>query len=80
MAQNKDLNQAKALKNDGFYTQFSDIEHELRHYKDYFRTKKTHGHMLPRKPHLIHGAAIVYRAQFRGKANPASVQSRDYRS
>ncbi len=25
MAQNKDLNQAKALKNDGFYMQLSDI-------------------------------------------------------
>lgn len=39
MAQNKDLNQAKAQKNDEFYTQLSDIENELRHYKEHFRGK-----------------------------------------
>ena len=30
---NKTLNAAKAAKNDEFYTQLSDIENELRHYK-----------------------------------------------
>ncbi len=33
---NKTLNAAKAAKNDEFYTQLSDIENELRHYKEHF--------------------------------------------
>lgn len=36
---NKTLNAAKAAKNDEFYTQLSDIENELRHYKEYFHGK-----------------------------------------
>ncbi len=36
---NKDLHSAKLWKNDEFYTQLSDIEKELRHYKDHFRGK-----------------------------------------
>ncbi|MBP7822914.1 adenine-specific methyltransferase EcoRI family protein [Candidatus Gracilibacteria bacterium] len=36
---NKDLHSAKLGKNDEFYTQLSDIEKELRHYKDHFRGK-----------------------------------------
>ena len=36
---NKTLNAAKAAKNDEFYTQLSDIENELRHYKEHFRGK-----------------------------------------
>lgn len=36
---NKDLNQAKRAKKDEFYTQLSDIEAELRHYKEHFRGK-----------------------------------------
>ena len=36
---NKSLNAAKAGKNDEFYTQLSDIENELRHYKEHFRGK-----------------------------------------
>lgn len=36
---NKNLNKAKINKNDEFYTQLSDIEKELGHYKDHFRDK-----------------------------------------
>ena len=39
MAQNKDLNQAKAQKNDEFYTQLEDIENELYYYRDHFKGK-----------------------------------------
>ena len=33
------MHRAKRAKNDEFYTQLSDIENELRHYKDHFRNK-----------------------------------------
>lgn len=36
---NKNLTQAKKAKNDEFYTQLSDIEKELYHYRDFFRGK-----------------------------------------
>lgn len=36
---NKKLKQAKSSKKDEFYTQLSDIEKELRHYKDFFKGK-----------------------------------------
>jgi len=36
---NKGLNAAKKAKFDEFYTQLSDIENELRHYKEHFRGK-----------------------------------------
>ena len=36
---NKNLNQAKANKKDEFYTQLTDIEVELRNYKDHFKGK-----------------------------------------
>ncbi|MFN8284656.1 MAG: adenine-specific methyltransferase EcoRI family protein [Chitinophagales bacterium] len=36
---NKNLNNAKAGKNDEFYTELTDIEKELRHYKDHFKGK-----------------------------------------
>lgn len=39
MKLNKNLKQAREVKNDEFYTQLSDIEKELRHYKDYFKDK-----------------------------------------
>jgi hypothetical protein len=39
MAQNKTLNKAKDSKKDEFYTQLSDIERELSHYKDHFKGK-----------------------------------------
>lgn len=39
MAKNKNLSKAKKAKNDEFYTQLSDIENELKHYKDHFRDK-----------------------------------------
>ena len=38
-AQNKNLHQAKNNKRDEFYTQLSDIENELRHYKEHFKDK-----------------------------------------
>ena len=39
MAGNKNLNAANKAKKDEFYTQLSDIENELRHYKEHFRGK-----------------------------------------
>lgn len=39
MAGNKNLNAAIKAKKDEFYTQLSDIEKELKHYKDAFRDK-----------------------------------------
>ncbi len=36
---NINLHKAKNVKNDEFYTQLSDIENELRHYKDHFKDK-----------------------------------------
>ena len=38
-AQNKNLNEAKSNKKDEFYTQLSDIERELKHYKKHFKDK-----------------------------------------
>ena len=39
MQDNRLLHQAKRQKKDEFYTQLSDIENELRHYRDHFRDK-----------------------------------------
>ena len=39
MSTNANLHKAKDAKNDEFYTQLSDIENELRHYKEHFRGK-----------------------------------------
>src|SRR3989344_5242807 len=36
---NKTLNKASKSKNDDFYTQLTDIEKELKHYKPYFKNK-----------------------------------------
>jgi len=36
---NRDLSSARANKKDEFYTQLSDIEKELKHYKDHFKDK-----------------------------------------
>ncbi len=38
-AQNKNLNQAKSNKKDEFYTQLTDIERELKHYRNHFKDK-----------------------------------------
>ncbi|HFG0472310.1 TPA: adenine-specific methyltransferase EcoRI family protein, partial [Flavobacterium psychrophilum] len=38
-AKNKNLSKAKTGKNDEFYTQLTDIEKELRHYKNHFKDK-----------------------------------------
>ena len=40
MANNSNLHAAKTAKNDEFYTQLSDVEREMKHYKDFFRGKK----------------------------------------
>lgn len=39
MVSNKSFSTAKKNKKDEFYTQLSDIENELKHYKDHFRNK-----------------------------------------
>ena len=39
MNKNSNLHNAKKQKNDEFYTQLSDIENELRHYKQHFKGK-----------------------------------------
>lgn len=39
MAKNENLKKAKKAKNDEFYTQLTDIEKELRHYKKHFKGK-----------------------------------------
>lgn len=39
MAKNLKLGTAKVKKNDEFYTQLSDIEKELRHYRKHFENK-----------------------------------------
>ena len=36
---NSNLHTAKKMKNDEFYTQLTDIEQELKHYKEHFRNK-----------------------------------------
>ena len=38
-ALNKNLHKAKTGKNDEFYTQLTDIEKELKHYKEHFKDK-----------------------------------------
>jgi hypothetical protein len=38
-SKNTNLHSAKKAKNDEFYTQLSDIEKEMRHYKDFFKGK-----------------------------------------
>ena len=39
MAKNNNLHKAKTAKNDEFYTQLTDIEKELKHYKEHFKGK-----------------------------------------
>lgn len=39
MSKNKNLHQAKEAKNDEFFTMISDIEKELKYYKDFFKGK-----------------------------------------
>lgn len=39
MSNNSNLHRAKKARNDEFFTQLSDIENELRHYRDHFRGK-----------------------------------------
>ena len=39
MSNNKNLHKAKTAKNDEFYTQLTDVEKELRHYREHFEGK-----------------------------------------
>ena len=39
MINNTTFNNARAKKNDEFYTQLTDIEKELKHYKKHFKNK-----------------------------------------
>ena len=39
MSKNDNLRRAKAARQDEFYTQLTDIEHELKHYREHFRDK-----------------------------------------
>ena len=39
MAKNTNLHSAKKAKNDEFYTQLTDIEKEMKHYKEFFKGK-----------------------------------------
>lgn len=39
MAKNKNLNTAKTVKNDEFYTRLTDVEKELYHYREHFKDK-----------------------------------------
>lgn len=39
MSKNQNLHNAKKIKNDEFYTQLSDIEKEMQHYKQHFKNK-----------------------------------------
>ena len=39
MAKNADLNKAARAKKDEFYTQLTDIEKEMRYYRDFFKGK-----------------------------------------
>ena len=39
MSNNSNLHRAKKARNDEFYTQLSDIENELKHYRDHFKGK-----------------------------------------
>ena len=39
MGLNDNLNKARVIKNDEFYTQLPDIENELKHYKEHFKDK-----------------------------------------
>ena len=40
MSKNSTLHSAKQARNDEFYTQLTDVEKEMKHYKDFFRGKK----------------------------------------
>lgn len=45
---NKNLHKAKNFKKDEFYTQLSDIERELKHYKKHFKISEMEGdHITP---------------------------------
>lgn len=50
-ASNNSLHAAKAAKNDEFYTQISDIENELRHYKEHLIRSTYEQGCLHRWPH-----------------------------
>ncbi len=60
---NKLLNDARQNKKDEFYTQLSDIENELRHYKEHFRGKTVLCHCDdPRVSNFFHYFAYQFEA------------------
>ena len=63
MSANRNLNTAKAKKKDEFYTQLSDIENELKYYRDHFRGKVIYCNCDdPRVSNFFH----YFSLQFRG--------------
>ncbi len=63
MSTNRNLHQAKSNKKDEFYTQLSDIENELWHYRDHFRGKVIYCNCDdPRVSNFFH----YFSLQFRG--------------
>ena len=63
MSANRNLHKAKSNKKDEFYTQLSDIENELWHYRDHFRDKVVYCNCDdPRVSNFFH----YFSLQFRG--------------
>ena len=61
MQDNRPLHQAKRQKKDEFYTQLSDIENELRHYRDHFRDKTVYCNCDdPRVSNFFHYFALNF--------------------
>ncbi len=62
MAANRNLHKAKSNKKDEFYTQLSDIENELRHYREHFRGKVVYCNCDdPRVSNFFHYFAYNFR-------------------
>ena len=62
MAANRNLHKAKSNKKDEFYTQLSDIENELWHYRDHFRGKVVYCNCDdPRVSNFFHYFSLQFR-------------------
>ena len=63
MSANRNLNTAKVKKKDEFYTQLSDIERELKYYRDHFRGKVVYCNCDdPRVSKFFHYFSMKFRA------------------
>ena len=63
MSLNRNLREAKKAKKDEFYTQLSDIENELRHYREHFRDKVVYCNCDdPRVSNFFHYFAYTFEA------------------